>query len=85
MGLGGQHARQVGGAAGAGDDGLQAALGSGFCVLEQQVGSTVGGDDAGFTDDAEVLSTRAAFCMTSQSLLLPITMPTSIMAEKLAG
>ncbi|MCY1516524.1 hypothetical protein D9M68_511580 [compost metagenome] len=55
VGLGGTHARQVGGTAGAGDDHLDAAAFGLFGVLEQEVRSAVGGDHLHFIGDAQLV------------------------------
>ena len=49
-----QHARQVGRAAGAGDDRAQAAAGGGFGVVEHLVRHAMRRDDARFVGDAEL-------------------------------
>ncbi len=52
--LGGRHAGQMGGAAGPGDQDLEAALDSGAGVLEQQIGSAVSRYDPRLERDAEL-------------------------------
>ncbi len=53
--LGRRHARQVSGAAGAGNDDLEPARARGGGVFEQQVGRAMGGDHPHFVRDAELL------------------------------
>ena len=51
----------MGGAAGGGDDRLDAARFGGACVLESKLGGTVGADDALFIGDAEFIERFASF------------------------
>ncbi len=66
----------MGRAAGAGDDGLQAARGRAFGVGEHFVGHAVGRDDPRFVGDAELLENRDRVRIVSQSEFEPITTPT---------
>ncbi len=54
MGLGGAHARQVGGTAGTGDDHAQAARFGLFGVLEEQIRGAVGGHHRHFMGNAQL-------------------------------
>ena len=77
-GLGREHARQVRGAARAGDDAAEPASRRLLRVAEEQVGRAVGARrPAPRAARRTPRSRRAACCMTSQSESLPITTPTS--------
>ena len=54
-GLGGQHARQVGCAAGAGDDGAQTAIARTGGIFKQEIRGAMGGYDARFIGHAVLL------------------------------
>ena len=86
-GLASGHARQMGRAAGAGDDDFQAARARALRVFEQQVRRAVRRDDARFVARCRgVSSVSAAGCRVSQSDFEPMMMPTSgFMARIVAG
>ena len=54
-GDGRSHTRQVGGAAGTGDQALEPAIGGGSCIVVEQPRGAVGADDTGFPDHPEVI------------------------------
>ena len=80
-----QHARQVGRAAGTGDDGLEARVAAAFGVGEHFVGHAVGRDHPCLEGDIELGGISAASFIVSQSLLEPITMPTKASGFEFTG
>ena len=76
--LGGEHARQVGGAAGAGDDHPDPAARGRLGVAEQVVRRAMGGHDPQLARDARAASRRHRACSRhGKSERLPPTMPTT--------